>query len=78
MSLAFVFKEVNFMYGDTTYVYTGAVLENGVLVCNNWYAKTTAITKKKALSNLAWQYKNNFNRPLYAKITLPGSIKEKI
>jgi hypothetical protein len=57
------------------YSYDGPVKEFDRIVCNRWVAKTYAPTAKKALSNLAFQFKKEFNRATTAKITLPGEIR---
>ncbi len=56
------------------YTYDGPVKEFDRIVCNRWVAKTYAPTAKKAQSNLAFQFKKEFNRASSAKITLPGEI----
>ena len=53
------------------YTYNGPVLIFGKLVSNRWSGETVAVSRKKALSNLSYQFKkvNNIadNR---AKVTL--------
>lgn len=53
------------------YTYNGPVLIFGKLVTNKWSGETVAVSRKKALSNLSYQFKkvNNItdNR---AKVTL--------
>ena len=53
------------------YVYKGPVMIFGKLVSNNWSGETVASSRKKAMSNLGYQFKklNNIleNR---AKVTL--------
>lgn len=57
------------------YVYDGPVLEFDKLVANHWKGETMALSKKKARSNLAYQYKKKNNRNAGIKVTLPGEIK---
>lgn len=56
------------------YSYDGPVLEYGRVVANRWSSKTYAPTAKKARSNLAYQFKKQFNREPMVKITLPGDV----
>ncbi len=56
------------------YSYTGPVCEFGRVVQNNWNGSTTAVSEKKARSNLTYQWKKNNNRLPATVITLPGKI----
>ena len=57
------------------YEYDGPVLEFDKLVANRWRGETMAPTKRKAKSNLSYQYKKQNNRISSVKVTLPGEIK---
>ena len=52
------------------YLYDGPVLEFERLLTDRWRAETFAPTKRKAISNLQYQFKKNNN----SKITLPGNL----
>jgi hypothetical protein len=54
--------------------YEGPVLEFDKVVDNHWTGTTYAPTEKKARSNLAYQFKKQFNRIASARIVLPGKI----
>ena len=54
------------------YLYDGPVLEFERLLTDRWRAETFAPTKRKAISNLQYQFKNN--RLPNSKITLPGNL----
>lgn len=56
------------------YSYTGPVCEFDRIIDPMWTGETFAPTKKKALSNLAFQYKRETGRTKTAKIILPGKI----
>ena len=58
------------------YSYTGPVEEFGKCINNKWSGTTVAPTPQKAKSNLAYQYKKEFNKSPRANITLPGKLKE--
>ena len=58
-----------------TYFYDGPVKEFDRVIAENWCSTTRAPSEKKARSNLAYQFKKQFNRAPIAKITLPGPIK---
>lgn len=55
-----------------TYSYSGPVMEFGKLIANRWNGETTAPTEKKAKANLVYQFKQEYDKPLRSKITLPG------
>lgn len=57
------------------YQYDGPVLEFDRLVADHWKGETMASSKKKARSNLAYQYKKKNNRIASVKVKLPGEIK---
>jgi hypothetical protein len=45
----------------TKYVYKGPVVIFGKLVSNNWSGETVAPSRKKALNNLAFRFKETNN-----------------
>ena len=56
------------------YVYEGPVMEFNHIVAERWSASTQAVSESKARSNLAYQFKKQYNRAPASKITLPGKI----
>ena len=58
-----------------TYSYDGPVMEFGRIVAERWSGETTAPSEKKARSNLAYQFKQEFDKAPTSKITLPGICK---
>jgi hypothetical protein len=56
------------------YSYKGPVCEFDRVIASMWTAETFAPSEKKALSNLAFQYKRDNNKIKTAKITLPGKL----
>lgn len=56
------------------FTYDGPVEEFGKCVTNRWQAVTYAPTEKKARSNLAYQYKKQFNKIASTKVNLPGKL----
>lgn len=56
------------------YSYKGPVCEFGRVVASMWTAETCAPTAAKAISNLAFQFKRDYNKTKTAKITLPGKL----
>lgn len=56
------------------YRYEGAVKEFDTIIRPHWVAETHAPSEKKALSNLAFQYKKETHRARNCKIVLPGKI----
>lgn len=57
------------------YSYDGPVMEFDKIIANQWASSTYAPTEKKARSNLAFQFKKQYNRAPMSKITLPGKIE---
>lgn len=53
-----------------TYIYHGPVYKFDTCIEQNWEAQTWAPTKKKALSNLRYQYKRDNELLPSAKISL--------
>lgn len=58
------------------YCYKGPVMEFEQCVSNNWEGTTYAASEKKARSNLAYQYKRQYNKISATRITLPGKLVE--
>lgn len=56
------------------YSYKGPVCEFGKVIASMWTAETSAPTERKALSNLAFQFKRDNNKIKTAKITLLGKL----
>ena len=59
------------------YIYDGPVVMFGTRICNRWHGETMATTKKKAKSNLEYQFKKQQKLAASAKVSLPGVLKEK-
>lgn len=60
---------------DHRYFYEGPVLEFGRLVAEHWRGETIASSKRKARSNLAYQFKQATNRTPRTKIIVPGELE---
>lgn len=58
----------------TLYEYDGPVLEFDRIIADRWQAQTYAVSKAKARSNLAYQFKRETGRVPRTRITLPGKI----
>lgn len=56
------------------YSYKGPVCEFDRCIASIWTAETVAPSEKKALSNLAFQFKRDFNKVPNSKISLPGKL----
>lgn len=56
------------------YSYKGPVCEFDRVIASMWTAETSAPSEKKAMSNLAFQFKREHNKIKTAKITLPGKL----
>lgn len=56
------------------YMYDGPVMEFNTCIMNRWQGSTYAESKKKAKSNLAYQFKKKTNRISSTRITLPGKV----
>ena len=59
------------------YIYDGPVVMFGKCICNKWHGETMAMTKRKAKSNLEYQFKKQQKLAAGAKVSLPGVLKEK-
>lgn len=57
------------------YIYDGAVLNMGKIIKDKWRGETYAISDKKAISNLCYQFKKQYGFMRSAKITLYGIPK---
>lgn len=58
------------------YVYEGPVMEFDQCIRYKWKASTLALTDKKALSNLAFQFKKENGMRVDSKIFLPGKLRK--
>lgn len=56
------------------YSYAGPVCEFGRVIASMWTGETSAPSKRKAKSNLAYQFKRDNKKIRTAKITLPGEV----
>lgn len=56
------------------YSYDGPVLEFDRIIANHWKASTRAESEKKARSNLAYQFKKQYNKAPRSRITIPGRL----
>ena len=56
------------------YIYRGPVMEFDRIITKRWCGTTEAISEKKARSNLAYQFKQEYKRTPNSKITLPGKM----
>lgn len=59
---------------NALYSYDGPVLEFDRVISNRWVGTTYAPTEKKAKSNLAFQFRKQFNKEARTKIALPGKV----
>ena len=59
---------------DHRYFYEGPVLEFDKVIAKCWRGETIASSKRKARSNLAYQFKKKTNRIPSTRITLPGKV----
>lgn len=57
------------------YVYEGPVMQFENCIERRWKGETYAPSEKKALSNLAHQYKKAHKLQIGSQINLPGKIK---
>lgn len=58
------------------YIYSGPVMIFDRCVADKWHGETVAVSKQKARSNLAYQFKKLLNINKECKISLPGKITE--
>lgn len=61
--------------GWDRYYYEGPVMEFDKVICNSWSSSTHAPTEARARSNLAYQFKQQYNKIAATRITLPGKIE---
>lgn len=59
----------------TRYHYKGPVIEFDRCIASDWESETLALSRKKAISNLKYQFKKEFNRVTTSKIELPGKLE---
>lgn len=57
-----------------TYYYNGPVMEFDRIIAREWKGITEAESEKKAKSNLAYRFKQQYKKMPNAKITLPGKM----
>lgn len=62
----------------TLYSYDGPVYNFQTMLTDRWHGETRAVSKQKAASNLAYQYKKQSNLLASCDIRLPGIVKEVI
>ena len=62
----------------TLYSYDGPVYNFQTMLTDRWHGETRAVSKQKAMSNLAYQYKKQSNLLASCDIRLPGIVKEVI
>ena len=67
-------KKTNESILKTTYVYDGPVMIFDECVEKHWKGATSAISKRKARSNLTYQWKKEHGYPVNTKVSLPGDI----
>lgn len=58
-----------------TYVYDGPVESFGRCLEHNWHGTTTAVSERKARSNLTYQYKMTHGAVANSRIELPAKLK---
>lgn len=63
------------MEGYYKYEYDGPVYEFDTCTVGRWQASTIAVSEDKARSNIAFQYKRYFEKPIRTPIKLPGTLK---
>lgn len=56
------------------YSYEGPVMEFDRVIADSWSSSTFAPSEKKARSNLAYQFKKQYNKTPGTKISLPGKV----
>lgn len=78
-TFSFAFEEDKNMVSTekmSKFKYDGPVMAFGNCISNKWSGSTYAVSKKKAESNLIYQFKKNNNMTPDAMITLPGKVRE--
>lgn len=60
----------------TKYIYDGPVMEFDRCIMSHWKGETMAPSERKAKSNLAFQFKKQYNRTPNAAVHLPGNLKQ--
>lgn len=58
------------------YHYDGPVLMFNHVIAKRWMAQTTAPSEAKAKSNLAFQFKKQYDKAASAKVELPGKLRQ--
>lgn len=62
------------MQNKNKYIYEGPVMIFDTILTDYWAGETYAVSEKKALSNLAYQFCKQTGRTPNNKITLPGDL----
>lgn len=57
------------------YAYNGPVMEFGRCIIDNWKGTTYAVSEKKAISNLEFQFKKQNNKLPSSSVRLTGKLK---
>ena len=61
---------------NSVYSYSGPVMNFDRVMADNWKGETVAPSEKKALSNLAFQFKKQNGLEAGASIKLTGKLKK--
>lgn len=62
---------------DKVYTYCGRVFDGfGNCINTLWRGETIASSKKQAISQLKFRYRQECNLPKHAKLQLSGTVKE--
>lgn len=56
------------------YTYDGPVYEFDDMIHKRWIGTTYAVSEKKARSNLAYQFRKQYNMETETRVTLPGKL----
>ena len=56
--------------------YCGPVTSFGIPIALKWKCSTWAVSKKKARSNMAYQFNIDYKRSITNRVGLPGKIVE--
>lgn len=57
------------------YYYDGPIMMFGRCISNQWHGETYAKSEKKAKSNLAYRFKQQYGYGKNTQITLPNKLK---
>lgn len=64
------------MAAKVPYSYCGAVTSFGSTLAHTWRGRTRAVSKQKARSNLAFQFKQEMGLVPDVPVSLPGEVTE--